>query len=362
MITISLCMIVKNEERVLARCLDSICNLMDEIIIVDTGSTDQTKEIAKQYTDKIFDFTWVDDFSAARNFSFSKATKEYIYVADADEVLDEINQERFWKLKQALLPEIEIVQMQYCNQLQFNTTYNYDKEYRPKLYKRVRQFVWVEPIHEAVQIEPVIYDSEIEILHMPESEHGKRDFSLFQAMIRQGKMVSKKLHNMYARELYIAGEAEDFFEAKSFFLQTVQEARSMDEIKEASCILVRVFRLERDIPNFFKYVLKNILAAPCAEICFELGEHYRSILDYTEASIWYYNAAFEAESILNIHCGGDFALEGLASCYEKIKEEKEQDYLKKATALTLEQNKVIKEYEKLAQDFREQAKLWRENH
>ena len=53
MITISLCMIVKNEEKVLARCLDSIADLMDEIIIVDTGSSDNTKEIAKKYTDKI---------------------------------------------------------------------------------------------------------------------------------------------------------------------------------------------------------------------------------------------------------------------------------------------------------------------
>ena len=55
MITVSLCMIVKNEEAVLARCLDSLKNLMDEIIIVDTGSTDRTKEIAMQYTDKIYE-------------------------------------------------------------------------------------------------------------------------------------------------------------------------------------------------------------------------------------------------------------------------------------------------------------------
>ena len=63
MITISLCMIVKNEEKVLARCLDSIADLMDEIIIVDTGSSDNTKEIAKKYTDKIYDFAWIDDLS-----------------------------------------------------------------------------------------------------------------------------------------------------------------------------------------------------------------------------------------------------------------------------------------------------------
>ena len=73
MISISLCMIVKNEELVLGRCLDSVKNLMDEIIIVDTGSTDKTKEIASLYTNKIYDFPWINDFAAARNFSFSKA-------------------------------------------------------------------------------------------------------------------------------------------------------------------------------------------------------------------------------------------------------------------------------------------------
>ena len=58
MATISLCMIVKNEEAVLARCLDSVRDLVDEIIIVDTGSTDRTKAIAARYTGQIYDFPW----------------------------------------------------------------------------------------------------------------------------------------------------------------------------------------------------------------------------------------------------------------------------------------------------------------
>ena len=74
MITISLCMIVKNEERILARCLDSVKDLVDEIVIVDTRSADATRRIAQTYTDLVYDFTWIDDFSAARNFAFSKAT------------------------------------------------------------------------------------------------------------------------------------------------------------------------------------------------------------------------------------------------------------------------------------------------
>ena len=76
-------MIVKNEEKLLARCLDSVAGLMDEIIIVDTGSSDKTKEIAARYTDKIYDFEWIDDFSAARNFAFSKAKKPTAAVKSA---------------------------------------------------------------------------------------------------------------------------------------------------------------------------------------------------------------------------------------------------------------------------------------
>ena len=141
MVTISLCMIVKNEADILRRCLTSVADLMDEIIIVDTGSTDNTKEVAAEFTDKIYDYVWENDFAAARNFAFSKAEMEYIYSADADEVLDEVNRNRFAELKQVLLPEIEIVQMYYITPPEYNTTANYQKEYRPKLYKRLREFV-----------------------------------------------------------------------------------------------------------------------------------------------------------------------------------------------------------------------------
>ena len=137
MVTISVCMIVKNEEAVLARCLDSLKGIADEIIIVDTGSTDKTKEIAAGYTDMLYDFTWVNDFSAARNFAFSKATMEYIYSADADEVLEEKDREKFLMLKQVLLPEIEIVEMIYVNPEDCNMVYNYTREPRPKLFKDI---------------------------------------------------------------------------------------------------------------------------------------------------------------------------------------------------------------------------------
>ncbi len=234
MITISLCMIVKNEEKILARCLDSVADLVDEVIIVDTGSDDRTREIAALYTDQIYDFEWIDDFAAARNFAFSKAGGEYIYSADADEVLSEENRERFRALKETLLPEVEIVQMKYGNQLQFGTVYNYDEEYRPKLFKRKRDFVWEDPIHETVRLAPVVYDSEIVITHMPEQNHAGRDLQNFRQQILRGARLSKRLHNMYARELFMAGEAEGFKLARNFFRQSAAGVeRSPEEVAES---------------------------------------------------------------------------------------------------------------------------------
>lgn len=141
---------------------------MDEIIIADTGSSDATKKIAQKYTDKVYDFEWTGNFSDARNFVASKATKEYIYTADADEYLDADNQKKLAQLKQILLPEIEMVQMIIIvTKEEFNTVYNFEKEYRPKLYRRLRAFQWIDPIHETLRIDPIVYDSQIEIIHEP---------------------------------------------------------------------------------------------------------------------------------------------------------------------------------------------------
>jgi glycosyltransferase involved in cell wall biosynthesis len=84
---ISLCMIVKNEEDWLGKCLASARNLADEMIVVDTGSTDKTKQVASEMRAKVFDFQWNNNFSDARNFSLSKATRKWIIVLDADDVV-----------------------------------------------------------------------------------------------------------------------------------------------------------------------------------------------------------------------------------------------------------------------------------
>lgn len=91
MLPISVCMIVKNEEKTLSRCLDSVKPYDFEIVIVDTGSEDSTMEIAKKYTDKVYSFTWCDDFSKARNYSIDMAQNCWVFMLDADEMIEELD-------------------------------------------------------------------------------------------------------------------------------------------------------------------------------------------------------------------------------------------------------------------------------
>ena len=93
--TISACLIVRDEASVLDRCLASLEGVVDEIVVVDTGSRDDTKEVAGKYTERIYDFEWCDDFSAARNFANSKATGDWLLTIDADEYVPEDCRHRY---------------------------------------------------------------------------------------------------------------------------------------------------------------------------------------------------------------------------------------------------------------------------
>ncbi|WP_421655148.1 tetratricopeptide repeat protein [Leptothermofonsia sp. ETS-13] len=87
LMNLSLCMIVRDEEALLPRCLKSVHGFVDEIVVVDTGSTDGTVDIARAFGARVYSFDWCDDFSAARNESLKYARGEWILVLDADEVL-----------------------------------------------------------------------------------------------------------------------------------------------------------------------------------------------------------------------------------------------------------------------------------
>lgn len=93
MIPITACIITKNESQNLDKCLKALCAYPFEIVVVDTGSTDDSKEIARKYTEKVYDFIWIDDFSAARNFAAERSSHNLIFPVDTDEFVTELDWE-----------------------------------------------------------------------------------------------------------------------------------------------------------------------------------------------------------------------------------------------------------------------------
>jgi len=102
--TVSAALIVKNEERTLGRCLASIQGAVDEIVVVDTGSEDATKQVARQFGARVLDFPWRDDFGAARQFAFDHATSDWVFWLDADDVV--IGADQIRRLTAAAVPDV----------------------------------------------------------------------------------------------------------------------------------------------------------------------------------------------------------------------------------------------------------------
>src|SRR5687767_15152493 len=110
--TVSLCMIVRNEGHQLAECLAPVAELFDEIVIVDTGSQDNTREVAAGFTPRVIDFVWCDDFSAARNHALRHAQGEWIFWLDADDRLSPTNVEKLRRLMAGLSDKPQAFLMQ----------------------------------------------------------------------------------------------------------------------------------------------------------------------------------------------------------------------------------------------------------
>ena len=329
MITISVCMIVKNEAQILPRCLDSLQGIWDELIIVDTGSTDDTLQVAKGYTDKVYEFKWIGDFSAARNYALSFATCDYIYTADADEILEGENVDMFLSLKECMDSSVDVVQMYYGNQLDQGTVYNFDKELRPKLFKRVRPITFVEPIHETLNLDPVIINSDIVITHKPTSQHASRDLAAFHQIIGRGERLSARLQGFFERELYMQGSDTDWEKSVDYLQQIIVDNDSTTEQIISACTLLTHYHREKgNIPEMFDNAIKVIAMESNSEVCVELGAYYLSLGRYDDAAIWYYNAWHEVTPILSIKAGGDMPLKGLINVYRALGDEDTEEFYK----------------------------------
>ena len=209
MATISVCMIVKNEEAVLARCLDSLNGIADEIVIVDTGSTDRTKEIASLYTSRIYDFTWIHDFAAARNFSFSKATKDYVMWLDCDDIIDHEQQQRIVNFKKKL-PEYE------CDT--FMANYQVGAGQANSVTRIVRNGTakWEGFVHEYLATRGNRIPLDFTITHgKPQNSIVRdtgRNLRIFERKLAEGVKFNTRDTLYYAKELYWNGHNEKALE------------------------------------------------------------------------------------------------------------------------------------------------------
>ena len=323
MISISLCMIVKNEERVLKRCLDSVKDIVDEIIIVDTGSHDKTKDIAKKYTDKIYDFKWEDDFSKARNFSFSKATKEYILWLDADDVILNEDKEKLLELKSSLDKNVDIVMMKYNIAYDKNgeATYSYNRE---RLVKRDKEYKWVSPVHEVIVPSGNIIFSDIAISHKKEKKtYSKRNLNIFKNMIKKGKELDARQQYYYARELYYHSM---YYQAIQEFNKFFNRNDGWIENKISACLdMYNCYQALKDEENSLKILFKSFeYDIPRASVCCNIAKHFYLIGNYNTAIFWYDLATklkprLETGAFEDLDCYNYIPYLGLCVCYDKLK-------------------------------------------
>jgi len=279
-------MIVKDEEDTLGRCLKSVKDIVDEIIIVDTGSSDNTKKVARRFTSRVYYFNWIDDFSATRNYSFSKATMEYIMWLDADDVILEKDALKIRQLKASIDPAVDIVMMKYNYGFDENgqVTLSY---FRERLLKRSDNFKWNEPIHEYIQPSGHIINSDICITHKKTHPSvSDRNLKIFEKMIAEGKEFSPRNLFYYARELYYN---QRYYDAIKNFNEFLDCEKGWIEDRVSACYDLSVcYTLTKEPEKRLKALLRSFeFSIPRAEIFCQIGFHYLEAADYEKAIAWY---------------------------------------------------------------------------
>ncbi len=289
MITISLCMIVKNEEELLARCLDTAKDIVDEINIVDTGSTDRTKEIAAQYTDRIFDFKWINSFAAARNESFKYATKEYILYLDADDVLLEKDQVKLKELKESLDPSVDAVSMYYDagTDEYGNVTLRYR---RHRLLKREKNYTWQGDCHQYLNVSGKVINSDVSVTHKKVRHAVGRTISIYEGKIERGDTFSARDCFYYGNELRENGHYEKAIES---YNKNIAMKEGWVEDKIFACIFkADCYRYLNDMDNELTSLTESFrFSAPRAEACSRIGYIFHRKRDFRTAAFWYESAA-----------------------------------------------------------------------
>ena len=203
MAKISLVMIVKNEARCIKRCLDSVKEVVDEIVVVDTGSTDNTKEIALSCGAKVFDFKWKNDFAKARNYALEQSTGEWNLVLDADEYITKIEKEH---LEQFINNSKQLGSIKIINELHKDGINNYSKVYVPRLLPAGIRYV--RSIHEQPDTNLPSNLTGIEVYHdgyVDQVAKVKRNLKYLQEQVKT-KTKDAYLFYQLAYTLYLDGQ------------------------------------------------------------------------------------------------------------------------------------------------------------
>ncbi len=288
MITLSLCMIVKNEEDVLARCLESVKDCVDEIVIADTGSQDNTKEIARRYHASVYDFPWQDDFAAARNFALSKTNGDYFLWLDADDYISPENAEKLLALKDAL--QTNAPDMVMCP---YQTAFDEDGTplcsfFRERIMKRSAQFLWTGRVHECIAPRGNIMRSDFCVFHLSgKKPRGARNLHIYQKWSAEERLSERDLF-YYGRELYYN---RLYDEAKTILEKMLQGDGWYVNKIEACKILGFCYAEQGDTDKAKQAFLRSFAyGPPRAGICCELGKIFRAEQKLREAVFWYETA------------------------------------------------------------------------
>ncbi len=282
MITVSLCMIVKNEEGTLPQCLNTVADVFDEIIIVDTGSTDRTVEVARTYTDRVYSFVWTEDFSEARNFSFSNAKMEYCMWLDADDILTPEDREALISLKETLSKEVDCVMMKYRIGAEDNLCY-----YRERLLKREKNPKWRGFIHEAITPFGEIMYSDIVVTHAKTTPADpSRNLRIFEHKRTQGAVFSPREEFYYGRELYDHREYQKAARQLEYFL-TLPEGWVENKIEACRVLANCCESDEQSLSWLFRSFAYDL---PRAETCCDIGWRFMRKNQYECAIYWYEHA------------------------------------------------------------------------
>ena len=289
MITISLCMIVKNEEDMLDFCLSGAGEYADEIILVDTGSVDGTKKAARKYTDKIYDFKWRDDFSAARNFALEKASMEYCMWLDADDQIQPEERKKLVQLKHTLPKNTDVVMLRYAAAFDEwgRPSFSY---YRERLLRRCPLCRFRGRVHEAIVPFGNIRYEDICVEHRKtKPADSDRNLNIYRSMEAEGWKFEPRETYYYARELLDHGDPSAAAGKLTEFLEMPD---GWEEDKKEACRLLSFCLSQAGEERSSLHMLLRALeyGPPSPELCCDIGKWFFDRQQWRTAACWYEQA------------------------------------------------------------------------